>query len=337
MTQPRPLIIDAYSHIVPQEYMETLSKIAPDDYADKIKPYPALYDLDFRFGILDHFGGIVQVLTPAWPPVENVADHKESPELARMANDGIAELVSKYPQRFIAGIACLPMNNMEAALKEIDRAVNDLKFRGVLVHTPVNDKPLDLPEFMPLYEKMQAYNLPIFIHPMRPFSYPDYKTEDASKYGIASLFGWPYETTTAMTRLVLSGVLEKYPDLKIVTHHGGAMVPYFAQRIINFQDGFEMIRRWDYFKGLTKTPIEYFKMFYADLALYGNTPAMMCAYDFFGADKLLFGADMPLGDNLNGYRNYRQTINAIEAMDIPEEARKLIYEDNARKLMRLPI
>jgi aminocarboxymuconate-semialdehyde decarboxylase len=221
-------------------------------------------------------------------------------------------------------------------LKEVDRAINELMFRGVLIYTPINGKPLDSPEFMPLYEKMSQYDLPILIHPMRSIDYPDYITENASKYRIFSTFGWPYETTVAMTRLVFSGILERYPNLKVVTHHCGGMVPYFEQRIIQFHDTAER-RREKHKLGLTKAPIEYFKMFYNDTAIDGNTPALMCAYGFFGADHLLFGADMPLGDSQLGYRNYRQTINAIKQMDISDGEKTKIFEGNARKLLRLPI
>lgn len=129
--------------------------------------------------------------------------------------------------------------------------------------------------------------LPSFIHPMREAgNYQDYKTEKVSKYLISGTFGWPYEATAAMTRLVLSGVLEKYPNLKIVTHHCGGMIPYYAERLTVFQDIAERREK----RKLTKAPIEYSKKFYADTALYGNTPALMCGCAFFSADHVIFGA-----------------------------------------------
>jgi aminocarboxymuconate-semialdehyde decarboxylase len=140
-----------------------------------------------------------------------------------------------------------------------------------------------------------------------------------------------------MTRLVFSGVLDKYPDLKIVTHHCGAMVPYFDQRIIQHYSKNEMVYKASYFRGLTKAPIEYFRMFYTDTAIHGNTSALMCAHKFYGAGQLLFAADMPLGDREFGNRSYRQTINAIEEMAITDDEKRGIFEDNAKKLLRLPI
>jgi len=301
-------------------------------------PAIPLYDLDQRFRIMDTYDGIVQVLTigPV-PSLESFADPQKAVELAKLANDEMAELVLKYRDRFIAAIALLPMNNIEAALKETDRAITELGFRGIYVHSNINGKPLDSPEFLPLFDKMAKYNLPIYIHPWRSDEFADYQTEKESQYGIASTFGWPYETTVAMTRLVFSGILEKYPNLKVVTHHCGGMVPYYEQRIIQHYDLHERNPRAEYFQDLTKTPIEYYKMFYNDTAIHGNTPALMLAYHFWGADHIVFGADMPLGDYYWGHRSYRQTINAIEAMDITEDEKNKIFVDNATNLLRITV
>jgi predicted TIM-barrel fold metal-dependent hydrolase len=331
------LKIDAYSHIVPPKYVRNLAKIAPEEYKNKLSFRPALYDMDYRFRIMDKYEPIVQVLTLGWPPVEDIAEPEKSVDLAKMANDEMAELVLKYPDRFVAAIAALPMNNIEEALKEVDRAITDLRFRGIYLHTPIKDQPLDSPEFISLYEKMASYDLPVFIHPMRSIDYPDYRTENKSKYLISNIFGWPYETTAAMARLVFGGILEKYPGIKFVTHHCGGMVPYYAERIKEFFDTAEMIVRSKDFPRFTKAPIEYFKRFYADTAIYGNAAALMCGCSFFSIDHIIFGVDFPLGDSQQGYRNYRQTINAIEQMNIGNIDKDKIYCDNARKLLRLPV
>lgn len=332
MHRTYPLIIDAYSHIVPPKYKKAIEQAGLET------PHlqrPALYDLEERFRILDKYDGIVQVLTVGLPPTSLITDPVKALDITRIANDEMSELVYKYPDRFVAAIACAPINHIDLALDEIDRAVKDLKCKGVELTSPVGDRPLDSKEFMPLYAKMEQLNLPIYIHPDRSVDYADYRSEDKSKYFAYTLWGWPYETTLAMTRLVCSGVLEKHPDLKIVTHHAGAMVPYFEERINNFYDLFLMRAGLDL--PLTQRPIAYFKKFFMDTALYGNMPALMCAYHFCGADKLLFAADMPLGDSQMGYRNYRQTINAIEQMPIDDSEKKKIYEDNVRRMLRLPV
>jgi len=329
------LKIDAYSHIVPPKYKDVLARVAPGEYSKKTAPNPALWNLDKRFRIMDHYQELVQVITLGFPPIEDIADKTKAIDLSKKVNDEMAELVYKYPERFIAGVAHLPMNNMPAAMKELERAILDLRLRGIQIYSPVNDKPLDNPEFMPLYEKMSEYDLPIYIHPMRPATYPDYRTEKESKHALFSMFGWPYETTTCMSRLVFSGVMEKYPKLKVITHHCGGMVPYFADRIQEFCDLREMRDREP--KSIIQAPLDGFKQFYADTALYGNPLALTLGHSFFGPDHILFAVDMPLGDSQLGYKNYRQTLNAIELMPISKEDRRKILHDNAKKVLRLPV
>jgi len=329
--------IDIFPHILPTKYMEAVSRISGDRYYNKQvnDAIPTIYDLDIRFRVLDQYGDMVQVLTLGAPPIEAIGEPKQAAELARIANDEMAELVTKYPDRFVSAVASLPMNDMDAGLKEIDRAVKDLKFRGVQIYTPTNGKPIDLPEFLPLYEKMAEYNLPIWIHPVRERTTPDYVGESSSKYFIWGIFGWPYETTAAMTRLIFSGILEKYPNLKFITHHCGGMVPFFEQRIAIAYDMNEMRLNSKVKQRLTKPVIEYYRMFYADTAVHSKI-AIRCGYEFFGSEHILFGTDMPY-DNELGFRFVRQAVEAIEQMEIPEADKKKIFEDNARYLLRLPI
>jgi predicted TIM-barrel fold metal-dependent hydrolase len=330
--------IDIFPHILPPKYKEALYKIAPSGFyiQDVIETLPTLFDLDHRFRIMDKFEGLYHVLTLSSPPIEKIGDAEKAIYLAKLANDEMAELVLKYPDRFVAAVASLPMLDIDASLKEIDRAINDLRFRGVQINTPINDKPIDSPEFLPIYEKMANYNLPIWIHPVRDANFSDYRTEKRSKYMIFHIFGWPYETAAAMTRLVFSGILERYPNLKFITHHCGSMVPYLEQRIIGAYDHAEMLRGAKYKQGLTKAPIEYFKMFYYDTAIYGSTPALMCAYAFCGPKHMLFATDFPY-DSQFGERYTRQTIKSIDEMNISEMEKKMIFEENARRLLRLPI
>jgi aminocarboxymuconate-semialdehyde decarboxylase len=338
MESPYSLKVDAYAHVSPPKYTDVLRKKFSGFYNQILGNCPPLFDLEKRFRIMDTYPGVVQVLTVGpVPPLEAFADSPKSIDLAKLANDEMAELVNKHRDRFVAAIALLPMNNMDAALKEADRAINDLGFRGIYVHSNINGKPLDAEEFLPLYEKMSQYNLPIYIHPWRGDDFAEYQTEEKSKYLISSIFGWPYETTAAMTRLIFSGILEKYPNLKVITHHCGGMVPYYEQRILQHYGQQDRSGGGMYPKGLSKSPVEYYKMFYNDTAIHGNTPALMLAYHFWGAQHIVFGADMPLGDHYFGSRSYRQTINAIEAMDITEAEKQQIFAGNALHLLRLPV
>jgi uncharacterized protein len=329
--------IDIFPHILPVKYKEAFQKVNKSEAFTKMHNIiPTLYDLDYRFGIMDKYNDLRQVLTLSAPPVENFADPKQSAELSRIANDEMAELVVKYPDRFVAAVACLPMNDTKAALDEMDRAIRDLHFKGVQIFTPINDKPLDSEEFLPLYEKMNQYDLPIWIHPQREVDYPDYRREKISKYALFSMFGWVYETSAAMVRLVLSGVLEKFRNLKFITHHGGAMIPFLNRRVASFIDFSATRLKNGILENISGQPMDYFKRFYADTAIYGNTAGLMCSYDFFGPGHLLFGTDMPY-DSQFGLTFTGETIKSIEQMAIGETEKKMIFEENARGLLRLAV
>jgi predicted TIM-barrel fold metal-dependent hydrolase len=328
------MIIDVFCHIVPPKYKAVLDKTI--GHVEMVDVLPTMYDMEQRFRVMDKTEGLMQVLTVSLPPIETISDKKKAIALSRLANDEMAELVSKYPDRFAAAIASLPMNDMEAALREVDRAIKDLKFRGVQVFTPINDKPLDSQEFLPLYQKMAEYNLPIFIHPHRDADYADYRTEKGSRYSLNTLFGWIYETSTAMLRLTYSGVMEKFPGLKIITHHAGAMIPFLQQRVVDFADFGEMRLKTNLKKNLRNPVIDYLKMFYVDTAIYGNTSGLMCSYALYGAEHMLFATDFPY-DTQFGLRHNRATIAAVRDMDITEVEKKMIFEGNARKLLRLPV
>jgi len=331
--------IDIYPHFLPAKYKDALFKKANRNFQsanwDQVfNGTPGLYDLDNRLRMMDKHEGLTQVLTLSSPAVEKIADPETAVYLSKLANDGLAELVARHPDRFVAAAACLPMNHMDAALEETDRAIKDLGLKGVQIYTPVDGKPLDAPEFLPLYEKMASYDLPIWIHPTRDPTVPDYANETFSKYNVFQIFGWPFETAAAMTRLVLSGILEKYPGIKFITHHCGGMVPYFDQRIINAKDYVETSLKRDLGSHLKRHPIDYFRMFYADTASAGSTPGMMCCYAFFGAARMLFGTDVPY-DGRDGDPSTRSTIKFIELMDIPRHEKEMIFSGNAKKLLHL--
>jgi aminocarboxymuconate-semialdehyde decarboxylase len=328
--------IDIAAHITPQKYVDAVRKYMPEAMKDLLESTPTIVDLDSRFRIMDKYPDMVQVLTIAGPLGGPHSAQLNQVEITKIANEALAELVLLYPDRFVAAVAVLPLNDMDAALTELDRAIKDLKLRGILVNASYINKPLDSAEFMPLYQKMSDYDLPIWIHPWRPPYVSDYADEKMSMYRIWHVWGWPYETTAAMARLVFSGVMEKFPKLKVITHHCGAMVPFFEQRIVSNYDYFEKRLNEDCKAGLTKDPLDYFRMYYGDTAVSGSTPALMCGYAFFGAEHMLFGTDMPHDMEL-GDMNISDTIRSIDDMEIPEEDKKKIFEDNARNLLKLTV
>ena len=335
------MMIDVFNHILPPRYLEERNARAgqrlQNQYGKYYQANPGLTDLEIRFRALDKYPDVVQLLTIAGPNVESVLEPKDAAECARIANDEMAELLAKHPDRFVSAGACLPMNDIDAALKEADRALDELRFRAVEVFTDVNGKPLDAPEFRPLFEKMAQRNLPILLHPRRTNTTPDYAGEPTSKYLVYTNLGWPYETSLAMARLAFGGVLEAFPTLKIVTHHAGGMIPYFHKRIQLAWDFNEMRMGYRYDgQPLTRAPLDYYRMFYCDTAIQGNAPALQCALEFFGADHVLFATDSPYDSQL-GERVYRETIAAIEELAISDADKKKIFEGNARRLFRLPL
>jgi uncharacterized protein len=318
------MVIDAYSHIIPPKYAAALEKLAA---SGKISAFNSLYSGEFhvkgmvnleeRFKLMDKIPGIRNVVSVTGPFLENVVGPADAIDLARLANDELAEIVARYPERFAAGLAFLPLNDIDATLIEIDRSIKDLKLRGIEIGTDVAGKPLDSPEFMPIYEKMEQYDLPIYIHPSKNNFFPDYPGETGSKYNLFGAIGWPHATSLAMLRLSCSGVLEKYPKLKFVTHHAGGTVPHLAKRI----EGTDRHQ-------LPKTTTDYLRLFYNDTAVQGNIPNLNTAVSFFGTGHILFGTDFPFGNEV-------ESLHAIENWDIPAAQKKQILEDNAKVLLHL--
>jgi predicted TIM-barrel fold metal-dependent hydrolase len=332
--------IDVFPHILPRPYFDRMLKVAPSQLhmQKRMRGIPVLVDLDLRLAIMERYDDYVQVLTIANPPLEMVGGPDVSPDLARLANDSMAEIVAKHQDRFPGFVASLPMNNPDAALGEIDRAIGQLGATGVQMYTNVNGRPLDGPEYQALFARMAGLDLPIWLHPARTPSVADYASEPRSKFDIWWAFGWPYETTAAMARLVFSGVFDRHPELKVITHHLGAMVPYCEMRAAGGLD--QLGTRTDdpddlaALGRLPRRPIDYFHLFYGDTATFGSSAALECGLAFFGADRVLFGTDMPF-DPEKGNGFVRDTIAAMERMRASADDKAKIYDGNARRLLKL--
>jgi uncharacterized protein len=332
--------IDVFPHILPKPYFERMLAVAPPQLhmGKRMRGIPVLVDLELRLRIMDRYEGYAQVLTLASPPIEIIAGPELSPELARLANDSMAEVVERHPDRFPGFVASLPMNNPDAAVAEIDRAIGRLGATGVQIYSNVNGKALDGGEFAPIFARMAHHRLPIWLHPTRTPLSADYEGEKRSKYDLWWAFGWPYETTIAMGRLVFAGLFDRHPDLAVITHHLGAMLPYFEMRAAGGLD--QLGTRTEdpddavALARLERRPFEYFKMFYGDTAVFGSTPALECGLAFFGADRVLFGTDMPF-DPEQGPGFIRDTIGALDRARASAEDKAKIYEGNARRMLRL--
>ena len=332
--------IDIFNHIFPRKFFDKYidKGSGGKDIGKRVANIQTIVDVDARLRILDQFGDYVQVISLPLPPLEIIAGAEKSPQLAREANDGLAELVHRH-DRFFGFVAALPMNNPDAALAEIERAVDELGAFGIQLYTNVAGKPLDAPEFMPLFEEVARRDIPIWLHPARGADFSDYLTEAKSQYEIWWTFGWPYETSVAMARLVFSGYLDRFPNLAVITHHMGGMIPYFEGRVGYGWD--QLGKRTsdvDYvslLKSMKKRPVDYFRSFYADTALFGAAPATRCGLEFFGVDRVVFASDMPFEPTPGLYA--RETIRCVEALDLTEDQKGRIYRGNAERLLKLSV
>ena len=334
--------IDLFCHLFPKNFYDRMLTVSGKGahMQKRVRGIPCIVDLDTRFRFMDRFPDYVQVISMPAPQIETLGEPPLAAELASLANDGMAELVVKYPDRFPGFVAALAMNNVQASLAEIDRAILKLGAAGIQLYTNVNGRPLDDAEYLPIFEKMAAYDLPIWLHPARGQNFPDYLTEQKSKFEMWWVFGWPYETSIAMARILLAGYFDRFPNLKIIAHHMGAMVPYFSGRTgpgmdqlgarTDDEDLSTVVRR------LKKRPQEYFKMFFADTATFGSKAALECGLDFYGVDKVVFASDSPF-DPEKGPGYIRETIRCIDDLPISAEDRRKIYEGNARKMLKLKL
>ncbi|HKF81123.1 MAG TPA: amidohydrolase family protein [Thermoleophilaceae bacterium] len=334
--------IDAFCHVLPRPYFERLQTIRSERAANLLRrtaPIRALWDLDERLRVIEPFDDYTQIISLAAPAIESLGEPGETADLARLANDEMAELTRERPETFAGFVAGVPMNDVDATLAEIDRAVDDLGALGIQIYTHVNGLPLDDPRFEPVFARMAELDRAIWVHPSRNSSWPDYPTESKSKYEIWWLFGWPYDTSAFMARLVFSGILTRHPGLKVITHHAGGMVPFFSGRVGPGMDSFgartpeEEAELVD--SPLEGRPIDSFRRFYADTAVFGAPHALRCAYDFFGVDHMLFASDMPF-DPVQG-QFIRDTIADVESLQISDADRERIYEGNARELLGVAV
>ncbi|NHV96334.1 MAG: amidohydrolase [Thaumarchaeota archaeon] len=325
------MIIDFSSHIIPPDVGKILMKKSyygplDQDGSKWQFPYPPENsDPHYRLKVMERFKIDMQVLSPTSPILLGFEkEPKEAIRICKLSNDYIAKLTNKYPEKFV-GCALIPLFDVESALDEVDRAIRELGFRCVTIATNQYGKGIDSAEYHPFYEKIAKYDVPVFLHPTHWESYPLVDMEYGWK--CLQIFGWPFDTTQAVWRLICSGTLKKFPTLKIVTHHLGGMFPYFVRRVTigvvaqNLQ------------KILGESVESYFKQIYGDTALNGDSVAsLMCGYAFFGPERMLFGSDYPFGppEEFIG-----ENIRGIEAMLIPQSEKENILGRNAEKLLKL--
>ncbi|HVA25633.1 MAG TPA: amidohydrolase family protein [Chloroflexota bacterium] len=328
------LKIDVFPHIFPKPVFERIGQLKPAfTYGPIVAGRDAIHDLDARFRMMDRYDAYVQVLTLAAPPIEDFAEGQASTDLAELANDSMAELVGKHPDRFLGFAASVSLHDVDHALREVERAVTQLGALGVQLFTNVQGHPMDEPRFEPLFAKLAELGSVIWIHPARTEDHADYPTEARSKYGLYFKFGWPYETTICISRLIFSGIVERYPSLRFLTHHAGGIIPHLAGRLGLRQESPGQRKGVGVEDRFTPAyTVELYKRFYGDSVFSGAHGPLECAIEFFGRDHILFGTDMPFGGEA-GELFVRETIADIQTL--PAADQQALFEDNARALLRL--
>ncbi len=332
--------IDVFCHLMPKKYAELAMNESPNKSHMFVRALKmqAMSDMDYRMEVMKQFPGYKQIPNIVSPPVELFAGPDKSPQIAAVGNDEIKKITEEYPEYYEGFIAGIPFNNVSASVDEIKRC-KAMDAKGVQIYTHMNGEAIDQEKFWPIYEICEKLDLPILLHPVGGQLVPEYPTETRSKYELWFTIGWPYQTTVAMSRLAFSGIFEDFPNIKIITHHVGAMIPMLEGRIENGLKLYGTRTAPELKEELTKTkmkgnPLDTFKKFYADTASFGSASAVRAGIDFFGVNHILFASDMPFDPEQGpGYIN--RTLKCINELNLEEADCTAILSGNAERLFHL--
>ena len=298
--------IDVFAHVLPTRFyakMKEVEPAIPERYA--FFNNPVLTDMELRRSHWD--GETRQVISHVNALPEDYVGPEEAAELCDLANAELLEMLCANRDMFEAAVLMVPMNNIDAAVRIVrEQVATDPDVVGVQVFTRALGQSIAAPEFRPLFAALAEVGAPAWLHPVFDLRKPDNNL----------VFSWEYELSQAMLQMVQAGLLQEYPQLKVIVHHAGGMAPFFAgriDRIMPAEQAADMRR------------------FYVDTAILGNPRALDLAVDYYGADHVVFGTDAPLGILPAGATAEIQA--AIADMHISDAERHAIYEDNYRKLI----
>ena len=333
------MIIDAHAHGFHGGYLNQMEAAGGNWTKERIalareraRRKPTYLDVRGRLGQLDRNNIDLQVVTPSFWIDSNLFPGDTSVRLAiaRAINDNMARLMEDSKGRLVAG-GSIPITDFEhGGRREMERAIKSLGLKAVSLPSNINGKPLDLPEFEPFWAQAAGMGVPVYIHPADPAGNNDRRYE--AEYDMIHNFGWPFETTLILSRLVFSGIMERYPNLKIVSHHLGGMVPFFWGRINETYNPADQQRTIG--RVLPEPLFTYFSRFYYDTAVGGSASAIRCAYEVFGANQLVFATDNPHGPGTGEIRLATYP-GVIRSLGLSEVENKKIFEDNARSILNL--
>lgn len=317
------MIVDVFCHHISKPVGKIIDK--GKYYGEgKQMPYPVQNaDAGVRLGLMDKYGIDVQAISQTTPVLLGF-NAGDAAEICRLSNDDNYTLCKAYPDRFV-NICIVSLLDMKSAMNELQRCIDELDCRGVTIPSNVEGKGLDSPEFFPFYEKMEKHDLPILIHPTHWESYP--LVDQEKGYRLMQMLGWPFDSSQAVWRIIMGGVLDRYPGLKIVMHHMGAMFPYLARRV---EGNFNRNRKAKLGHELS----HYWKNIYGDTATDGTVASYPCGYAFFGPDRLMYGSDYPFCGE-EGEDVIRENLAGIRTLDIPAREMEKILGGNAKKLLKI--
>jgi aminocarboxymuconate-semialdehyde decarboxylase len=321
-------IVDVHNHFYPPEYLDALRsgrsivRVTVDSSGNPHIHYPGDYnvavaghrDIAYRQGVLEREGVDTQVITLTTP-----GTHVEKPtyavSLAQLVNDAFATIIAERGPRFSA-LATLPLNDPAASVRELRRAIEELRLPGAMLFSNVNGIPLADERYWPLYEAADAYGAVLHIHPTSPVG-----VEAMTQYWLMPLVGFLMDTTLAAAHLVFAGVGERFPNIKWVLSHLGGAVPYMAERFDRGFHAFEDCRRH-----IDRPPSEYLKTWYYDTVNF-DPNALRLAIEFAGVDHILAGSDYP-----HQIGSIPSMLSAIGGLNLSDGERSAILGGNAARL-----
>ncbi len=319
--------IDSQSHLFSEEFLNLLEKRKTSPYVyrkgeDRYvvvgdwhrRLMPKHTDAAAKIADMDKAGIEMTALSINDPGPELFG--RDSTAMAVLLNDFIADTVRQHPKRFF-GLATLPFQSPDAMLKEFDRAIGKLGMKGILLYSNLDGKFPDEPAYRPLYAEAEQRNVPILLHPGLPMTY-----SAVSDYQMVPMLGLMFDTTIALCRLILSGVLDKHPNLKLVCPHVGGALPFLIGRVDHqtmvLKRGAENIRM---------APSEYLKRIYLDTV--SPIPmAIRYGIDFVGVDRMLYSSDHPWVDPslIAGH---------VESLKLTAADEAKVFTTNAKRLFNL--
>jgi len=276
---------------------------------------PPMTDPARRIDDMDRVGIDVEVLSLSTPNVYFAPPERQA-EVARLVNDAYAELAARHPKRF-KGFASIPMDDPDAALRELERTQGELRMNGVIVLSNINGRALTDPRYRPFFAECDRRRVCVFIHPMIPAS-----AEPFAEYVLGPIIGFPFDTTLAVARLCYAGVFRELPNIRWILGHLGGAVPYLMERMDNGYRDFAECR-----VNIDELPSVYLKRLYYDTVSFSPT-ALTLAREVVGAEHLVMGSDYP---HLLG--SIDRAVSSIEALDIPNADKERIFSGTARQIL----